>query len=107
MEHLDTGTASRVVVAGVRIRSLLRSLEILARLGPYAVNSPEVVFLAERGHIPWGATIVVVTPKISTGLAGAMLALRRAHHRVAGQFALAARGVVIDVLHPAELRRAG
>ena len=98
-------------------RSLLRSLEILARLGPYAVNSPEAVFLAERGRMPWGATLVVVTPKVSTGLAGAMLALRRAHHRVlvvavAAPSAevvshLAARGVVIDVLHPAELRRAG
>lgn len=98
-------------------RSLLRSLEILARLGPYAVNTPEAVFLAERGRIPWGATLVVVTPKISTGLAGAMLALRRAHHRVLAVSVaqpsaevvshLAARGVVVDVLHPAELRRAG
>ena len=98
-------------------RSLLRSLEILARLGPYAVNSPEAVFLAERGRMPWGATLIVVTPKISTGLAGAMLALRRAHHRVLAVTVvapstevvshLAARGVVIDVLHPAELRRAG
>jgi uncharacterized protein (DUF58 family) len=98
-------------------RSLTRSLEILARLGPYAVNSPEVVFLAERGRIPWGATLVVVTPKISTGLAGAMLALRRAHHRVLAVSVmppgadvvahLAARGVVIDVLRAAELRRAG
>jgi uncharacterized protein (DUF58 family) len=98
-------------------RSLTRSLEILARLGPYAVNSPEIVFLAERGRIPWGATLVVVTPKISTGLARAMLALRRAHHRVLAVSVaqpgadvvahLAARGVVIDVLRAAELRRAG
>jgi uncharacterized protein (DUF58 family) len=97
-------------------RSLTRSLEILARLGPYAVNSPEAVFLNERGRLPWGATLVVVTPKISSGLAGAMLALRRAHHRVlAVSIAppapevvshFAARGVVIDVLHPAELTRA-
>jgi len=97
-------------------RSLMRSLEILARLGPYAVNSPEVVFLAERGRIPWGATIIVVSPKISTGLATAMLALRRAHHRVLALSIfpsqpevashLIARGVVVDVLHPAELRRA-
>ena len=97
-------------------RSLTRSLEILARLGPYAVNSPEVVFLAERGRLPWGATLVVVTPKISTGLAGAMLALRRAQHRVLAVSVLppapgvvehlAARGIVIDVLRAAELRRA-
>jgi len=45
-----------------------------------------------------------------------MLALRRAHHRVLGvsispvdpalSAYLRARGVVLDVLHPAELRRA-
>jgi len=98
-------------------RSLTRSLEILARLGPYAANSPEAVFLGERGRLPWGATLVVVTPKVTTGLASAMLALRRAHHRVLGVSIapaeaglaahLRARGVVLDVLHPAELRRAG
>jgi uncharacterized protein (DUF58 family) len=98
-------------------RSLTRSLEILARLGPYAANSPEAVFLGERGRLPWGATLVVVTPKVTTGLASAMLALRRAHHRVLGVSVapadaglaahLRARGVVLDVLHPAELRRAG
>ena len=97
-------------------RALTRSLEILARLGPYAVNSPEAVFLAERGRIPWGATLIVVTPKIFTGLAGAMLALRRAHHRVLGvtiapptpemRAHFNARGVVVDVLHQAELRHA-
>jgi uncharacterized protein (DUF58 family) len=96
--------------------SLTRSLEILARLGPYAANSPEAVFLGERGRLPWGATLIVVTPKITTGLASAMLALRRAHHRVLGvsispvdpelSAYLRARGVVLDVLHPAELRRA-
>jgi uncharacterized protein (DUF58 family) len=98
-------------------RSLQRSLEILARLGPYAVNSPEAVFLAERGRIPWGATLIVVTPKVSTGLAGALLALRRAGHRVLTlsiaavspemSTHLLARGVVLAVLHPAELQRAG
>jgi uncharacterized protein (DUF58 family) len=98
-------------------RALSRSLEILARLGPYAVNSPEAVFLGERGRLPWGATLVVVTPKISSGLAGAMLALRRAHHRVLAVSVLqphsevvaqlAARGIVVSVLRAAELRRAG
>ncbi|MEK7862259.1 MAG: DUF58 domain-containing protein, partial [Chloroflexota bacterium] len=97
-------------------RALTRSLEILARLGPYAVSSPEVIFLAERGRLPWGATLVVVTPKISSGLASAMLALRRAHHRVLAVTVdvprpgivehLSARGIVTHVLHPAELRRA-
>jgi len=97
-------------------RPLMRSLEILARLGPYAANSPETVFLAERGRLPWGATLIVVTPKITSGLAGAMLALRRAHHRVLSVSVhpvpehiaahLRARGVVLDVLRPQEMRRA-
>ena len=97
-------------------RALTRSLEILARLGPYAVNSPEAVFLAERGRIPWGATLIVVTPKISSGLGTAILALRRAHHRVLALSVappspeltshLVARGVAVDSLQHAELRRA-
>ncbi len=98
-------------------RALTRSLEILARLGPYAVNSPEAVFLAERGRLPWGATLVVVTPKVTRGLASAMLALRRVQHRVLAVTVspapadlaalLASHGVVLDVLRTAELRRAG
>jgi uncharacterized protein (DUF58 family) len=63
-------------------RSLTRSLEILARLGPYAVGAPETVFLRERGRLPWGATLVIVTPRLGQGLANAAVALRRAHHRV-------------------------
>lgn len=63
-------------------RPLTRSLEILARLGPYASHSPEAVFLRERGRMPWGATLVCVTPVLGTHLAGALLTLRRAHHRV-------------------------
>jgi uncharacterized protein (DUF58 family) len=63
-------------------RPLTRSLEILARLGPYASNSPEAVFLRERGRLPWGATLVCVTPVLGPHLAGALLSLRRAHHRI-------------------------
>src|SRR5438034_694571 len=63
-------------------RSLTRSLEILARLGPYAVGAPETVFLRERGRLPWGATLVIVTPRLGQGLANAAVALRRAHHRI-------------------------
>ncbi len=63
-------------------RPLRRSLEILARLGPYAAASPEAVFLRERGRLPSGATLIVVTPLLARGLADAAIALRRAHHRV-------------------------
>jgi len=63
-------------------RPLRRSLEILARLGPYAAASPEAVFLRERGRLPSGATLIVVTPLVARGLADAAVALRHAHHRV-------------------------
>ena len=97
-------------------RPLTRSLEILARLGPYAVGAPETVFLRERGRLPWGATLVVVTPRVSQGLAGAAVALRRVHHRVlvvcvdeipaaiAAHFL--ANGVAHDSLAPLEQRAA-
>jgi uncharacterized protein (DUF58 family) len=97
-------------------RSLTRSLEILARLGPYAVGAPESVFLRERGRLPWGATLVIVTPRLGEGLANAAVALRRAHHRVlivcVGAVPaelgahLLARGVAWDVLAPVERRAA-
>ncbi len=97
-------------------RSVTRSLEILARLGPYAVATPESVFLRERGRLPWGATLIAMTPKLGTGLAAALLALRRAHHRVflisvdppdATLAAhLRASGIVVNTLAAAEVRRA-
>ena len=97
-------------------RSLTRSLEILARLGPYAVGAPETVFLRERGRLPSGATLVIVTPRLGAGLAQAAIALRRAHHRVmavtvadipaAVESHLAASGVNCEVLAPAERRSA-
>src|SRR5947209_10472239 len=97
-------------------RSLTRSLEILARLGPYAVGAPETVFLRERGRLPSGATLVIVTPRLGAGLAQAAIALRRTHHRAlavsvadipaALESHLAASGVNCEVLAPAERRAA-
>ena len=96
-------------------RPLARSLEILARLGPYASASPEQVFLRERGRLPWGATCVLVTPGIEPPLAAAALALRRAHHRIlvlslgAPDAAVRARLVAADIhveALRAEVRRA-
>lgn len=63
-------------------RPLRRTLDILARLGPYASAAPEVVFLRERGRLPWGATLVVVTPRLGPALAAACVSLRRSGHRV-------------------------
>lgn len=63
-------------------RPLRRTLDILARLGPYASAAPEAVFLRERGRLPWGATLVVVTPRLGPALAAACVSLRRSGHRV-------------------------
>ena len=97
-------------------RPLTRSLEILARLGPYAVGAPETLYLRERGRLPWGATLVIVTPRLGQGLANAAIALRRAHHRVlvvsVGEIDallgahLRAHGVATDALGPVEHRAA-
>jgi len=63
-------------------RPLRRSLDVLARLGPYAAASPEAVFLRERGRLASGATLIIVTPVVPRRLADAAVALRHAHHRV-------------------------
>jgi uncharacterized protein (DUF58 family) len=63
-------------------RAITRSLDILARLGPYAGATPESVFLKERGRLSSGATLVAVTPSVRPGLASALVVLRRSGHRV-------------------------
>ena len=63
-------------------RPLRRTLDILARLGPYAAASPEAVFMRERGRLPWGATLIVVTPRLGPALAAACVSLRRSGHRI-------------------------
>lgn len=63
-------------------RALTRSLDILARLGPYAGAAAEAVFLRERGRLASGATLVAVTPSIHPPLAAALVVLRRSGHRV-------------------------
>ncbi|HET8567977.1 MAG TPA: DUF58 domain-containing protein [Candidatus Limnocylindria bacterium] len=82
-------------------KPLHRSLEILARLGPYAASSPEWAFLRERGRLPWGATLIVVTPRIGPGLASACIALHRAQHRVAVLCVMAADEAVSSQLRAA------
>jgi len=72
--------------------------------------------LRERGRLSWGATLVIVTPRLGPGLAHAAIALRRAHHRVmavsvadipaALESHLAASGVNCEILAPAERRAA-
>lgn len=98
-------------------RPLRRTLDILARLGPYAAASAEVVFLRERGRLPWGATLVLVTPRLGPALAAACVSLRRSGHRVLAlsitppepeaAALLRQHDVTLDDLSPSRWREAG
>ena len=85
-------------------RTIARALEILARLGPYAMAAPETVFLRERGRLPYGATLVAVTPIVSPGLAEALLVLRRSQHRVLALAVTPPAPVLAARLHAADIQ---
>ena len=92
----DEGRRAALVTNGIdaitreRPRALLgrgparlrRALEILARLSPYAVATPERVFLREQSRLAFGATLVCVSPSLSAALARALSRLRHDRHRV-------------------------
>lgn len=97
---LDSVTHERPRTAMARgPRTLTRSLDILARLGPYAGASPEAAFIRERGRLPLGATCVAVTPNISAKLAHTLISLRRGHHRVLAVSNAAPAPPVVARLH--------
>src|SRR5262249_26090045 len=58
-------------------------LEVLARVQTYFGSSIEEVVLAERGRLPAGATIVVVTSTVSEQLVDVLARLRQRGHAVA------------------------
>lgn len=75
---------------------LRRALEMLARLSPYAGGAPHTVFLREAVHLPWGATLVCVTPIVYPTLAESLVRLRRQRHRM----------LVLSIQEPAAAARA-
>ena len=88
---------------------LRRALEMLARLSPYAVGTPERIFLREQSRLAFGATLVCVTPSLTAALARALSRLRRDRHRV---LAVSVLPVAIDVAayataHRIELQEPG
>ena len=58
-------------------------LEMLAGVTSFATGSLEKVLRRESPRLPWGATLVVVTPIVTDGLEEMMLALRDAGRRLA------------------------
>ncbi len=61
---------------------LRRILEALAQLIPHTGNRIENLIAAESRHLPWGATIVVVTGNVTTGLEETLARLFRAGHAI-------------------------
>lgn len=61
---------------------LRRVLEALAQLIPHTGNRIENLIGAESRHLPWGATIVVVTGNVTKGLEETLARLFRAGHAI-------------------------
>jgi uncharacterized protein (DUF58 family) len=61
---------------------LRRMLEALALLIPHTGNRIENLISAESRHLPWGATIVVVTGNVTKGLEETLARLFRAGHAI-------------------------
>ncbi len=61
---------------------LVRILELLAAVTPFASTPIEELLLRESPRLPWGATLVVVTAIAHDGLLAALLDLRRAGRKV-------------------------
>lgn len=61
---------------------LVRILELLAAVTPFASAPIEHLLLRESPRLPWGATLLVVTAIAHDGLLAALLDLRRAGRKV-------------------------
>jgi hypothetical protein len=57
-------------------------LEALALLIPHTGNRIENLIGAEARHLPWGATIVVVTGNVTSGLEETLARLFRSGHAI-------------------------
>ncbi|NOZ49344.1 MAG: DUF58 domain-containing protein [Chloroflexi bacterium] len=58
-------------------------LEMLAAVTPFATAPIERLLLTESPHLPWGSTLVLVTPIITDDIAAALLDLKRMGRRLA------------------------
>ena len=77
----ESGEAVRIP-PGRHPHQLIRMLEALARLTILPVQGFSTVLRAESNHLPWGSTLVVVTPILPDYLAGALLRLKAYGFRV-------------------------
>ncbi len=70
------------LLAGRSPDQLVRILELLAAVTPFASAPIEEMLLRDAPRLPWGATLVVVTAIAHEGLLAALLELRRAGRKV-------------------------
>lgn len=71
------------VLPGRSPYQLTRVLEALAAVTGFATRSIEDMLLAESPHLPWGATLVVVTAVVTEQLLSTLVRLRQAGRRLA------------------------
>ncbi len=70
------------VLPGRSPQQLTRILEALAAVRPVATMEIEQLLLRESPHLPWGATLVVITGIVTQELANTLLRLHRAGRRL-------------------------
>jgi len=70
------------VLPGRSPAQLVRILEALAAVTPFATSSIEVLLTAESPRLPWGATLVVVTAVVSEELEATLLRLKEVGRRL-------------------------
>lgn len=78
---LESGEAIRIQ-PGRSPHQLVRILEALARLLVLPVQGFHELVQSESGHLPWGSTIVVVTPIVPEFLEVILLRLKERGHKV-------------------------
>jgi len=71
------------VLPGRSPAQLLRMLEALAAVTPFATSSIEAMITAESPRLPWGATLVVVTAIVTEELEATLLRLHKVGRKLA------------------------
>jgi uncharacterized protein (DUF58 family) len=70
------------VLPGRSPAQLVRILEALAAVTPFATSSIEALLRAESPRLPWGATLVVVTAIVTEELEATLLRLKEVGRRL-------------------------
>ncbi len=78
---LESGEAIRIL-PGRSPFQLVRILEALARLLTLPVQGFHELLQAESGPLPWGSTIVVVTPIVPEHMIATLVRLKERGHKV-------------------------